>query len=137
MKNQFYHSCDASIQNKWVCTQEKQGYDLYRRDFKTLEPLVAKESNDTYILENPGWLNDKIIDAYLYLLVKECINMGINCFAFNTKFITKLRSVTKPGKKDDYRKMISRHYRNIIRLVRCNDHTDQRGQWATLVYSCN
>ena len=112
MKNQFYHLCDASIQNKRVCTQEKQGYDLYGRDFKTLEPLVAKKSNETYVLENPGWLNDKIIDAYLYLLVKECINMGINCFAFNTQFITKLRSVTKPGKEDDYRKMISRHYRN-------------------------
>ena len=37
--------------------------------------------------------------------------MGINCFALNTQFITKLRSVTKPG-KEDYRKMISRHYRN-------------------------
>lgn len=113
MKTQFYHLCDASLQNKRVCTQDKQGYDLYGRDFKTLEPLVAKKSNESYVLENPGWLNDKIIDVYLSLLEKECINIGIKCFAFNTQFITKLRSVSIPGKEDDFKKMISRHYRHV------------------------
>ena len=44
----------------------------------------------------PGWLNDKIIDVYLSLLEKECVNMEIKCFAFNTQFITKLRSVELP-----------------------------------------
>ena len=113
MKTQFYHLCDASLQNKRVCTQDKQGYDLYGRDFKTLEPLVEKKSNESYVLENPGWLNDKIIDVYLSLLEKECVNMGVKCFAFNTQFITKLRSVGLPGKEDDFKKMISRYYRHV------------------------
>ena len=102
-----------SLQNKCVCTQDKQGYDLYGRDFKTLEPLVEKKSNESYVLENPGWLNDKIIDVYLSLLEKECVNIGIKCFAFNMQFITKLWSVGLSGKEDDFKKMISRYYRHV------------------------
>ena len=103
IKTQFYHLCYASLQNKRVCTQDKQQYNLYGRDSKTFEPLVEKKSNKSYVLENPGWLNDKIINVYLSLLEKECVNMGIKCFAFNMQFITKLRSVGLPTKEDDFK----------------------------------
>jgi Ulp1 family protease len=72
---------------------------------------LAKKSNNT--LEDPGWLNDRIINAYLSLLVKQCDSMGIQCYAFTTQFITKLRSVTLPGKEGEFKKMISRHYRSV------------------------
>ena len=47
MKTQFYHLCESLLQNKRVCMQDKQRYDLYGRDFKTLEPLVGKKSNES------------------------------------------------------------------------------------------
>jgi Ulp1 family protease len=39
--------------------------------------------------------------------------MGIQCFAFTTQFITKLCSVTLPAKEDEFKKMMSRHYRSV------------------------
>ena len=113
MQKQFFYLCDMSVRNKRVCTQNKHGYELYGKDFKSLEPWVAKKSNESYTLEDPGWLNDRIIDAYLSLCVKQCDSMGIQCFAFTTQFITKLRSVSKPGKEDEFNKMMSRHYRSV------------------------
>jgi Ulp1 family protease len=70
MQKQFFHLCDMSVRNKRICTQNKHGYELYGKDLKSLESWVAKKSN-SYTLEDPGWLNDRIIDAYLSLLVKQ------------------------------------------------------------------
>jgi hypothetical protein len=84
VQKQLFYLCDMSVRNKRICTQDKHGYELYGKDFKSLEPWVAKKSNESYTLEDPGWLNDRIIDAYLSLLVKQCDSIGIQCFAFAT-----------------------------------------------------
>jgi hypothetical protein len=44
MQKQFFHLCDMSVGNNRICTQNKtkHGYELYRKDFKSLEPWVGK-----------------------------------------------------------------------------------------------
>ncbi len=51
-------------------------------DFKTLAFPVM---NNSYSLKKPGWLNDRIVDAYLLLLVKVCSQKG-NCTCAQNSF---------------------------------------------------
>ena len=82
---------DISCRDKVVCNLE-DGIELRGRDLKTLElPIV----NKSYILENAGWLNDNVVDAYLSLLVKTSSKIGIQMFAYNSNFFTYLREVIK------------------------------------------
>ena len=81
---------DASRQHKIICSHKCNGYDddLKGADFKTLEYPVV---NTSYSLMDPGWLNDKIIDAYISLLVKAASTKGIRVQALNCFFYTCLR----------------------------------------------
>lgn len=82
---------DISCRDKVVCNLE-DGIELRGRDLKTLElPIV----NKSYILENAGWLNDNVVDAYLSLLVKTSSKIGIQMFAYNSNFFTYLCEVIK------------------------------------------
>ena len=62
---------------------------------KTLEfPIL----NHTYTVDIPGWLNDRVLDAYLYILVDAASKNGCHVHAFNTFFFPRLwQIVTKEG----------------------------------------
>jgi hypothetical protein len=61
---------------------------LKGEDFKTLEYPVE---NTSYLLQDPGWLNDKIVDAYILLLVEAASKKGIRVQALNCFFYTRLK----------------------------------------------
>ncbi|CAB4021708.1 ubiquitin carboxyl-terminal hydrolase 8 isoform X3, partial [Paramuricea clavata] len=103
-EEQIFRLWDVSNKDTKICTMTKDGYDLYGKDFKSLEyPLI----NKSYIVPNTGWLNDAVVDAYLTLLVKECAKNGTRYFAFNTQFITKLRCICSPRRQKEFHTMIS------------------------------
>ena len=85
--NELY---DALWQHKIICSHKFYGYadDLKGADFRILEYPVV---NTSYSLMDPGWLNDKIIDAYTSLLVKAASKKGIRIQALNCFFYTCLR----------------------------------------------
>jgi hypothetical protein len=85
--NQVY---DVSHRNKVICSHRDFCYDddLKGEDFKTLEYPVQ---NTSYSLESPGWLNDKIVDAYNSLLVEAASEKGIRVQALNCFFYTRLK----------------------------------------------
>ena len=45
---------------------------------------------------DPGWLNDKIIDAYILLLVEAASKKGIRMKALNCFFYTRLKIFLLP-----------------------------------------
>ena len=59
-------------------------HDLKGEDFKTLEYPV---DNMSYLIKDPGWLNDKIVDAYISLLVEGASKKGI-CVRASIAFST-------------------------------------------------
>jgi ubiquitin C-terminal hydrolase len=97
---------DISCKYKSISTKHKVGYTLVGSDFKTLEfPVI----NNSYSLEEPGWLNDNIIDAYLLLLVKACSQKGIRVYVLNSFFYLRIRNamLKKSNEKKIY-EIISR-----------------------------
>lgn len=85
--NQVY---DASQRHKIICSHKSYCFDedLKGEDFKTLEYPVE---NTSYLLQDPGWLNDKIVDAYILLLVEAASKKGIRVQALNCFFYTRLK----------------------------------------------
>ena len=81
---------DVSQQHKIICSHKCFCFDddLKDIDFKTLEYPVI---NTSYSLIDPGWLNDKIIDAYISLLVEAASKKGISVKALNCFFYTRLK----------------------------------------------
>jgi Ulp1 family protease len=61
--------------------------DLKGKDFKTLEYPME---NMSYSVQDPGWLNDNIVDAYI-LLVEAVSKKGIHVQALNFFFYTCLK----------------------------------------------
>ena len=106
---------DALWQHKIICSHKFYGYadDLKGADFKILEYPVV---NTSYSLMDPGWLNDKIIDAYTSLLVKAASKKGICVQALNCFFYTCL--------KNEYQSCFARlvHFDNAI--LRCRENGD-------------
>ncbi len=100
------HLYDVSYKYRSVCNTRTVGYDLLGSDFKTLEYPVI---NNSCSLEKPGWLNDKIVDAYLLLLVRACSQKGICVHALNSFFYTRIRKVVmNDGNQKNLYDMISR-----------------------------
>ncbi len=94
------HLYDVSYKYRSVFNTRTVGYDLLGSDFKTLEYPVI---NNSYSLEKPGWLNDKIVDAYLLLLVRACSQKGICVHALNSFFYTQIRKVVmNDGNEKNY-----------------------------------
>ena len=84
---------DASQRHKVICSHKSYCFDddLKGEDFKTLEYPVE---NTSYLIKDPGWLNDKIVDAYISLLVVEgASKKGIRVRAFNCFFYARLKKV--------------------------------------------
>ena len=83
---------DASQRHKVICSHKSYcfDHDLKGEDFKTLEYPVE---NTSYLIKDPGWLNDKIVDAYILLLVEGASKKGICVRAFNCFFYTCLKKV--------------------------------------------
>ena len=94
----FHSLCDLNVRNELVASIETHGYTLLEKDIKTVESLEKGFSNNTYVLSNPGWLNDEVINCFLLLLTKNTEKFGLRSFAFRTQFMTKLRSVCQPNK---------------------------------------
>ena len=110
----FHSLCDLNVRNERVASFKTHGYNLLGKDIKTLEPLEKGFSNDTYVLSNPGWLNDEVINCYLLLLRKNTEKFGLRSFAFTTQFMTKLRSVRQLNNKERFHEMLRRHYRGVL-----------------------
>ena len=78
---------DISYKYKHICSVQSEGYDLVGEDLKTLEFPVL---NHTYTVDRLGWLNDRVVDAYLYILVDAASKNGCRVHAFNTFFFPRL-----------------------------------------------
>lgn len=102
---------DASKKYELICSFKTSGYDLNGPNFKTLELPVL---NTSYCLDNPGWLNDNIVDAYITLLVKAASEKGTRVHALNCFFYTAFRkAVLEERSEEKVCNMISKFYKNI------------------------